>query len=240
MKNKVIVSLTMLFVMCISIFGTNVFAADEVCKLTFSGTDKKVAPGKTVELVLKLSDIKQDNGISGIDANIEFDENVFGNLQWKESNNYVNFLDENEVYVSLQRKGSESTTNNEDVLTMKLTVKDSVKDGKYYIKLKDIDISAEKGSSKIEDVTAEITVDKNADEPTTNPGNNTTGNQTTPKNNVNTPSANTNKANVNTKTGDNLSTRNIPKTGISTFVGVALVISILTACIAYFRYRSVK
>lgn len=263
MKNKILTIATIFLIFCLFISNI-VIAADNICKLSLNASENQIKPGDIVEVILKVSDINAENGIAAVSGIIEYDTDVFEKIEYEAGNNWATpTIIENSILINTSNL--ESTKANQDILKIKLTTKSSVKDGAYSITLKSIDVSTDDDSFTIDDISTKVNIKSestNTDNDTNENQNqnqsstqetNTTGNQTEnedkseskPENKVESTIDNKDagKSNVLTSNKENntinanVSSSNLPKTGITNHIIIFIVGALIIATVSYFKYK---
>lgn len=211
-----------------------VMATGESCKLMFSSSNSDVKVGETVELTLKVSDIKAESGIAAISGLLVYDEEVFEEITYEKSNDWGH-LQELENVLFITTTNMESTTKDSEVLTIKLKTKSNAKPGEYVVKFTKIEAAGDNGLVfNVDDIESKITLNSLEE----NNKNEVAENNNEVVKNDNNISTNTNKDSDkkenSTKTvsttnnlNDTISSKLLPKTGIKQGVIVITVITIV-------------
>ena len=175
MKKRI--SLLMALILFIACLSGVVNATEYIVKMSLT-SDSYLVPGDTVVVNLKISEIdlgdgiSEGDGISGIQAVLEYDENVFEEVtedSFEGMNGWNNLMYYQEM-VTAYRNDQVALPN--DLLTITLKVKDSASVDSTSIKLKEIIASGTIGTGlqfkptgdiEVEDVT--VTIDKRVSNP---------------------------------------------------------------------------
>mgnify|MGYP004662365635 FL=1 len=202
MKRKVM-SVLMMFVLILSLYGVQTNAAADVCKISLSPKSSSVEPEKTVDIELKMSNITDADGLAAYSAKINFDTNVFtyskitGYGEW-ETPTY----NEGNIVATVASGNGQTTNQTFAILTLK--VNSGVVDGNYKVSLSNITVS--NGVDTLTCSPAEVSV-KVAKKANTSQNNNTSGNNNTSRND-NTSGNNNTSRNDNTSRDNNTSVNN--------------------------------
>lgn len=226
MKKK----LGIILFLIIMILSTNisfVMATGESCKLMFSSSNSDVKVGETVELTLKVSDIKAESGMAAISGLLVYDEDVFEEITYEKSDDWE-CLQELENVLFITTTNMESTTKDSEVLTIKLKTKSNAKPGEYVVKFTKIEAAGDDGLVlNVDDIESKITLnsleENNKNEVVKNDNNistNTNKDSDKKENSTKTVSTTNNLNNT-------ISSKLLPKTGIKQGIIVITVITIV-------------
>ena len=257
MKKKLGVIL-FLIIMILNTSISFVMATGESCKLMFSSSNSDVKVGETVELTLKVSDIKAESGIAAINGLLVYDEEVFEEITYEKSDDWGH-LQELENVLFITTTNMESTTKDSEVLTIKLKTKSNVKPGEYVVKFTKIEAAGDNGLVfNVDDIESKIIlndleennqneiVENNKDEVAENNKNEVVENNNKNDNNIgkNT-NKDSNKKENSTKTvsttnnlNNTISSKSLPKTGIKYGIMMILItIVIIFGILFYKKYK---
>lgn len=269
MKRK-IMSILVIFVLILAISEIKINAATEVCKISLSPKATSVAPGETIDIELKMSNIIDADGLAAYSAKVTFDTNAFtyskitGYGEW-ETPTY----NEGNIVATVSNGNGQTTDQTFAILTLK--VNDNITDGNYKVSISDIEmsngletlsVSSAEATVKVEKIPANIpsdddnTVDddnntENIDDNITSDDNNTTtgddNNITSNNNNINTSNDNNNKNNStnnnslkNANSTDTTSPSKMPYTGISSLIIPAIIVIAIVGGASYYNYKKFK
>lgn len=225
MKSKKYIISILLIVISV-IFNTITYAADSSCKLSLNVGKNEVAPGTTVDVTLKISDISAGDGIVMVSGLVEYDETAFEKIEYTACTNWEKTATENYIYMNTA--SLEATKENQDVLKLTLTTKGDVADGTYKVSFKNIDITTDDGVFTVGDIEANVSVKKQSNDE--NQGGNKDENQMVNKNE--------NKVvTVNNTKPSNTNTTILPKTGLTTYLGIIIVIAVIIGIACYVKYK---
>ena len=238
MKKKLGVIL-FLIIMILNTSISFVMATGESCKLMFSSSDSDVKVGETVELTLKVSDIKAESGIAAISGLLVYNEEVFEEVTYEKSDDWGH-LQELENVLFITTTNMESTTKDSEVLTIKLKTKSNVKPGEYVVKFTKIEAAGDNGLVfNVDDIESKIILngleENNKNEVAENNKNEVVENNNKNDNNIDTnTNKDANKKENSTKTvsttnnlNNTISSKLLPKTGIKQGIIVITVITIV-------------
>lgn len=236
MKKKLLVILFLIII----ILNTNisfVMATGEECKLAFSyaNSNSNVKLGDTVELILKVSDIKAEGGIAAINGLLVYDEEVFEEIVYEKSNDWYYWQIENVLFSITTNM--ESTTKDSEVLKIKLKIKSNAKPGEYVVKFTKIEATGDNGTCfSVDDVESKITLntleDNNKNEVAENDDNiiTNTNNGFDKKENSTKTISTTNNLN------NTISSKLLPKTGIKQgIIAIAIIIAVILLGIMFYK-----
>lgn len=157
LKSKIKSLLILLIVMLLIMTGTSM-AADYTCKVSlFANTStSEVKKGESVTLLVKVTEIQAEGGIASLNAELEYDADVFdcevtGADEWGNANFFENVL-----FVS--RKDYTTSSKDQTVAKIVLTAKADASVGKQTIKLKGMEFSTGTETFSVNDVSCTITV----------------------------------------------------------------------------------
>lgn len=257
MKKKLGVIL-FLIIMILNTSISFVMATGESCKLMFSSSNSDVKVGETVELTLKVSDIKAESGIAAINGLLVYDEEVFEEITYEKSDDWGH-LQELENVLFITTTNMESTTKDSEVLTIKLKTKSNVKPGEYVVKFTKIEAAGDNGLVfHVDDIESKIilndleennqneVVENNKDEVAENNKNEVVENNNKNDNNIGTnTNKDSNKKENSTKTvsttnnlNNTISSKSLPKTGIKYGIMMILItIVIIFGILFYKKYK---
>lgn len=265
MKRKVM-SVLMMFVLILSLYGVETNAAADVCKISLSPKSSSVEPEKTVDIELKMSNITDADGLAAYSAKINFDTNVFtyskiaGYGEW-ETPTY----NEGNIVATVASGNGQTTNQTFAILTLK--VNSGVVDGNYKVSLSNITVS--NGVDTLTCSPAEVSVkvakkantsgnnntsrddntsennntsrnDNTSRDNNTSVNNNTSGNNSTSRDNntsKNNTITNRNTTSINASANDTTSPNKIPFAGLEKMIFPGIVIITIVGIVSYFRYK---
>lgn len=249
MKKKLGVIL-FLIIMILNTSISFVMATGESCKLIFSSSNSDVKVGETVELTLKVSDIKAESGIAAINGLLVYDEEVFEEITYEKSNDWGH-LQELENVLFITTTNMESTTKDSEILTIKLKTKSNVKPGEYVVKFTKIEAAGDNGLVfHVDDIESKIILnglkENNKNEIVENNKNEVVENNNKNDNNIGTnTNKDSNKKENSTKTvsttnnlNNTISSKSLPKTGIKYgIIMILITIVIIFGILFYKKYK---
>lgn len=170
-------SILILFIM-INIIMVNIvsFAADNTCKLALGTSDgtKEIKRGETITLLVRVSDIDAGDGITIMNAIMEYDEDTFDIEVSSDDDNKWN-VSLNETSLTVSKKDNESTSEDQIIAKISLTSRLDAELGEKTFALRKIDFSTGNETFSIDDVVLTIPIVQASSSGDDNQGN-TTGN----------------------------------------------------------------
>lgn len=236
MKKKLGVIL-FLIIMILNTSISFVMATGESCKLMFSSSNSDVKVGETMELTLKVNDIKAESEMAAISGLLVYDEEVFEEITYEKSNDWGH-LQELENVLFITTTNMESTTKDSEVLTIKLKTKSNAKPGEYVVKFTKIEVAADNGLVfNVDDIESKIILnsleENNKNEVVKNDNNiSTNTNKDSDKKENSTKTVSTTNSLNNT-----ISSKLLPKTGIKQGLIVITLIIIVLGILFYKKYK---
>lgn len=229
MKNsKIIVTLIIAIMLLVSI-ALPVKAASY--PFTFSVNPEKVnaKPGDTITVDLGMADIDQTgDGINAIQGDISYDENIFENVEIVTAGNNWSVSLNQSADSSLKGRFVINNMSNQKstqvVAKLKAKIKSGVTASTATIDLKNVFSSY--GTTETAKTNKTVTVNIQ-----TSSQSNTNGNSSSSQN-----STSTQKSSNAQNTAKNT---NLPKAGLSSWIGVGIVVAIICAIIGFIRYKKI-
>ena len=229
MKNsKIIVTLIIAIMLLVSI-ALPVKAASYT--FTFSVNPEKVnaKPGDTITVDLGMADIDQTgDGINAIQGDISYDENIFENVEIVTAGNNWSVSLNQSADSSLKGRfvinNMSNQKNTQVVAKLKAKIKPGVTASTATIDLKNVISSY--GTTETSKTNKTVTVNIQ-----TSSQSNTNGNNSGSKNSTLTQKS-SNAQNMAKNT-------NLPKAGLSSWIGVGIVVAIICAIIGFIRYKKI-
>lgn len=229
MKNsKIIVTLIIAIMLLVSI-ALPVKAASYT--FTFSVNPEKVnaKPGDTITVDLGMADIDQTgDGINAIQGDISYDENIFENVEIVTAGNNWSVSLNQSADSSLKGRfvinNMSNQKNTQVVAKLKAKIKSGVTASTATIDLKNVFSSYGTTETAKTNKTVTVNIQKSSQS-------NTNGNNSGSKN-----STLTQKSSNAQNTAKNT---NLPKAGLSSWIGVGIVVAIICAIIEFIRYKKI-
>lgn len=249
MKKAIKLFIMITFVMIL--LTTIVFASSFDLKITLSDVaSANIQQGQTLTFILKLTNIDAGDGIGAISGKFEYDTNVFEEVKAEDisaGNGWgsISYNDQNDrsgEFVT-ERAAGDLVSETNDLMSIKVKVKENAKLGKTEIKVSNISASNGNEDIEISDVRAELTiVDAQGNSVDNNTiSNNTISNNTTNKNNTtNNTTSNTINNTANNVQKNGSANTDIPKTGIEDYFMPSIIVLATIAFISYVQYKRVK
>ncbi|MCI9178178.1 MAG: hypothetical protein HFJ28_06510 [Clostridia bacterium] len=231
---KIIVGLSLVFVMMISIIG-NVHAA--TAKVNMQTAKTEFSKNETVIVDVKLSEIRTTKGAAAFMATLEYDKNSLQLEKMEGQNGWSNNPSYNEANGKLVMDKSNNITNNEDILKLTFKVKETAKSS--LVTLNDISVSGGEGDIEITAVSKNIAVKSESDpiipdKPTDPDKNNTVE---TPITNNTTGEGTLNIITNNTQNKDTVDGK-MPQTGVNdTILTVGIAVAAVFAIVCMVRIK---
>lgn len=146
--------LVMVFIfICLLVLSNSVYASNFDISLEVDSTNQE----NNIVLLLKLKDVNFENIISTIEANLEYDKEVFSNVTVENLNKWsIVYNDSNAKLIGF--KVSNEEIKKEDLCKITLQLKESVKDTNTQIILKNIKSADGDNLVKAEDKTISIDI----------------------------------------------------------------------------------
>ena len=239
MKNKkILISLTIAILILIAMIG-NVNAASYTFSFTANPTQVTAKLGQTITVNLGIADIDQEtDGINAIQGDVSYDKDLFESVKIVSAGNNWAVSLNNEENNSLKGRFVISNMNSikeaGTVAVLKATIKADATVTTGTINLKDVFSSY--GTTETAKTNKTITVNIKAEENNNDPivpeedkPGSTEQKPTTTTNN--TPATNTKKTNS--------TVTKLPKAGLSSWVVIGIVVTIIGAVIGYIRYKKI-
>ncbi len=201
-----------------------VHAANYPFTFTVSPQQVSAKPGDTITVDLGMADIDQSSdGINAIQGDISYNEEIFEKVEIVSSGSNWSVSLNQSSDSSLKGRFVISNMSNQKtsqvVARLKATIKSSVTASTATIELKDVFSSY--GTTETEKANKTITINLTSSQSQ----NNGSTKNTTAK-------SSTNSENISTSS-------NLPKTGLSPWMGIGIVITLIGAVIGYIRYKKI-
>lgn len=245
MKRKFLLVIIIVLIICIGIYNI-IYAADNTCKLELSVVSNYIKPGDYIEVTLKVSDIQAENGIVAVSGVFEYDSSIIDEDIFEDNNiekiefstcNGWKTPDVSSNYLYITTRNLEATANSGDVMKMKIPTKSIIEDGSYNITFKNIEIATDSSSFIINDITAQINIKNTMND---NQGENQGQDKETEQDEKPNQIQNINNTSTSNIANTNISNITLPKAGLSTYIGITLVIVSIVGGISYFKYKKYK
>ena len=229
MKNSKMIATLIIAIMLLVSIALPVKAASY--PFTFSVNPEKVnaKPGDTITVDLGMADIDQTgDGINAIQGDISYDENIFENVEIVTAGNNWSVSLNQSADSSLKGRfvinNMSNQKNTQVVAKLKAKIKSGVTASTATIDLKNVFSSY--GTTETAKTNKTVTVNIQ-----TSSQSNTNGNSSSSQNSTATQkSSNTQNTAKNT---------NLPKAGLSSWIGVGIVVAIICAIIGFIRYKKI-
>lgn len=237
-KLKKIILMLAIFVIFIGTIGIKSLAADDyTCTLTLTPDKEELQVGESVTLTMNVSNIEAGSGIAIYNGVIDVNTDVF-DVQVQSDNNNVWGVTLIEDSLTITKSDYETTSEDQDIGKIILTVKEGAELGKQTIALKSNEFSSDTESFTIGDVSTEVTIVENGgggDQNNTNTG----GNSSSGGNNTN---ISGNNISSNSVVPNNPNSQNsgltLPKTGlVGDFLIIGIIVGVVAGIITYIKYK---
>ena len=199
MKKKIGIML----IIIVLILSSIVLAEEEKFNVSLVSNTSEIAPGETIELDVKLTNIKLQDGIISYIGEIQFDEDVFELKEIKEADGWdtMNVSSSKKRFLSYT-KSREATKEDQIVAKIKLKAKTTAKVGESTVTLTYFEVANQnEGAKIISEKKYRVNIQKKEEENTQE--NNNTNNQTENTNENTNNNTNTNTQNNNTNQENN-------------------------------------
>lgn len=233
---KKIILMLVITIIFIGTIGIKSLAADDyTCTLTLTPDKKELQAGESVILTLNVSNIEAGSGIAIYNGVIDVNTDIF-DVEVKSDDNNVWGVTLIEDSLTITKSDYETTSEDQTIGKIILTVKDDAQLGKQTITLKNNEFSADKESFTIKDVSTDITiVDANGNQNNTNTG----GSPSSGGNNTN---ISGNNISSNSVVPTNPNSQNggltLPKTGlVGDFLIIGIIIGVVAGIVTYIKYK---
>lgn len=264
LKHK-IKSLLIVFIILVLIMAGTSIAADYTCKVSLLADSSEVKKGESVTILLKASDIEAGEGIVSLNAQLEYDADVFEcEVSETEEWDKTSFF-ENTLFVT--RKDLVASSKEQTLARIKLTAKSDTKVGNQSIKIKRMEFATDSETFSVDDVSCTIKVSEstgnkpgntNTDDPFGNMNNtnkpsgndnnasgggnkigsgNSSGGSSSNGSTKDTPKRNTNAGGTSTIANVSSSNNSIPKTGVTDVLIIGAIIGAVVSVICYIKYK---
>lgn len=229
---KNIILILLIFMIFIGTMGIKSLAADNyTCNLALTPDKKELQIGESVILTLKVSDIEAGSGIAIYNGVIDVDTDIF-DIEVKPDDNNIWGVTLIEDSLTITKSDYETTSEDQIIGKIILTVKEGAELGKQAVTLKNNEFSSDTESFTIKDVSTEIEiVEKN--------NNNTGGGPSSSGNNTN---IGGNNISSNSVVPTNPNSQNgglvLPKTGlVGDFLIIGIIIGVVAGIVTYIKYK---
>lgn len=236
-KLKKIILMLAIFVIFIGTIGIKSLAADDyTCTLTLTPDKEELQVGESVILTMNVSNIEAGSGIAIYNGVIDVNTDVF-DVQVQSDNNNVWGVTLIEDSLTITKSDYETTSEDQAIGKIILTVKEGAELGEQTIALKSNEFSTDTESFTIEDVSAEVTIVENGGGNQNNT--NTGGNSSSGGNNTN---ISGNNISSNSVVPNNPNSQNsgltLPKTGlVGDFLIIGIIVGVVAGIITYIKYK---
>lgn len=235
MKKSIIISIIFIIVIIGNLSFS--FGNSEICKILINTTDN-IKRNETLELLLDISDIDSNEGVSSINGLLEYDDEVFEDVKYEKSSEWSNFYELNNV-LFIVTNNMEERYENSNLLKIKLKVKENAKLGKTAIKFSKIEILGSSNIVKtINDIEKNIQIEDSTNHDQDDDKDSTIDNnqsQDDEQKYINNESKN-GKTVQNTSIADKI----LSKTGLGVTLSVFIIIAISIGVFNYIKYKKEK
>ena len=227
MKTNKIIGVIIISVIFLAYLIIPVNAADYPFTFTVDPESLSAKPGDTITVDLGMADIDQSgDGINAIQGDISYDENIFENVDivsagsnWSASLNKSDNSNLKGRFVINNMNNQKST---QVVGQLKAKIKSGVTASTATIELKDIFSSYGNTDTSKSNKTITVKIITSSTQNSNNSNNNNSSNSVAQKT--------TNKENISKAS-------NLPKTGLNSWIGVAIVLAIIGVIVGYICYK---
>lgn len=247
MKSKKIIVILLVITMMIGINIKTLAATGDSYKVNLTATSTTVKTGGTVSINLKITDVNVENGIGSCQGTVSYDKDVFELVEISGIGKWGGLASDENGNFTGARSDAQAISEEQEILTVELKVKDSAKAGSSEIKVSNFEaynyddedgIKADNATIniKIENDNTNSPDDNKVDENVVNPDNVVDGG-----NNTTTDDTKQNQVNVGTKNSANVDTSKasskLPYAGMSKVVIVCIMISAIVGIFCYIKYK---
>lgn len=227
MKTNKIIGVIIISVIFLVYLVIPVNAADYPFTFTVDPESLSAKPGDTITVDLGMADIDQSgDGINAIQGDISYDENIFENVDivsagsnWSASLNKSANSNLKGRFVINNMNNQKST---QVVGQLKAKIKSGVTASTATIELKDVFSSYGNTDTSKSNKTITVKIITSSTQNSNNSNNNNSSNSVAQKT--------TNKENISKAS-------NLPKTGLNSWIGVAIVLAIIGVIVGYICYK---
>lgn len=227
MKTNKIIGVIIISVIFLAYLIIPVNAADYPFTFTVDPESLSAKPGDTITVDLGMADIDQSgDGINAIQGDISYDENIFENVDivsagsnWSASLNKSDNSNLKGRFVINNMNNQKST---QVVGKLKAKIKSGVTASTATIELKDVFSSYGNTDTSKSNKTITVKIITSSTQNSNNSNNNNSSNSVAQKT--------TNKKNISKAS-------NLPKTGLNSWIGVAIVLAIIGVIVGYICYK---
>ncbi len=227
MKTNKIIGVIIISVIFLAYLIIPVNAADYPFTFTVDPESLSAKPGDTITVDLGMADIDQSgDGINAIQGDISYDENIFESVDivsagsnWSASLNKSDNSNLKGRFVINNMNNQKST---QVVGQLKAKIKSGVTASTATIELKDVFSSYGNTDTSKSNKTITVKIITSSTQNSNNSNNNNSSNSVAQKT--------TNKENISKAS-------NLPKTGLNSWIGVAIVLAIIGVIVGYICYK---
>lgn len=227
MKTNKIIGVIIISVIFLAYLVIPVNAADYPFTFTVDPESLSAKPGDTITVDLGMADIDQSgDGINAIQGDISYDENIFESVDivsagsnWSASLNKSDNSNLKGRFVINNMNNQKST---QVVGQLKAKIKSGVTASTATIELKDVFSSYGNTDTSKSNKTITVKIITSSTQNSNNSNNNNSSNSVAQKT--------TNKENISKAS-------NLPKTGLNSWIGVAIVLAIIGVIVGYICYK---
>lgn len=231
-------TLVLVMIILLVVMSACVYAAPAVT-VNLTTTATKLTPGEEVEITFSVGSITgMEEGLETIQGTLEYDTNIFETITENSVKNMnewsISINPDTNIFAGTNFKKATSG----GIFTITLKVKEGVTAKSTTVSIKDIKTTdSSNDDAKVDIAKVSVTIGNANDTPSNNNNvvGNTVGNTTenTAGNNASSNVTNTNKAD------NTLSSTKLPKTGITPYVIIALVVVAVIATVSVIRYKNI-
>ena len=238
---KKVMLMLVIFAIFIGTIGIKSLAADNnyTCTLKLKPDKEEIQVGESVILTMSVSNIEAGSGIAIYNGVIDVNTDIF-DVQVQSDNSNVWGVTLIEDSLTITKSDYETTSEDQDIGKIILTVKEGAELGKQTIALKSNEFSSDTESFTIGDVSTEVTIVENGgggDQNNTNT--NTGGNSSSGGNNTNSGGNNiSSNSVVPTNPNSQNSGLTLPKTGlVGDFLIIGIIVGVVAGIVTYIKYK---
>lgn len=247
MKSKKIIVILLVIAMIIGINIKTLAAMGDSYKVNLTATSTTAKAGDTVSINLKITNVNVENGIGSCQGTVSYDKDVFELVEISGIGKWGGLASDDNGNFTGARSDAQAISEDQEILTVELKVKDSAKAGSSEIKVSNFEaynyddedgIKADNATIniKVENDNTNSTDGNKVDENIVNPDNVVDGG-----NNTITDDTKQNQVNVGTKNSTNVDTSKssskLPYAGMSKLIIVCIMISAIVGVFCYIKYK---
>lgn len=247
MKSKKIIVILLVIAMIIGINIKTLAATGDSYKINLTATSTTAKAGDTVSINLKITNVNVENGIGSCQGTVSYDKDVFELVEISGIGKWGGLASDDNGNFTGARSDAQAISEDQEILTVELKVKDSAKAGSSEIKVSNFEaynyddedgIKADNATIniKVENDNTNSTDGNKVDENIVNPDNVVDGG-----NNTITDDTKQNQVNVGTKNSTNVDTSKssskLPYAGMSKLIIVCIMISAIVGVFCYIKYK---